>query len=409
MSNKTTDSETVHEQLPIQKNKSGVTPVIYVISLVVVLSIGVFVGLKASNYPQLLPSWTKTTSSGLDLSSVQKTYTLLNEKFDGTVDQQKLVEGASRGMVDAAGDPYTVYFDKKEAESFDSDLSGIFQGIGAELDRRDDKLIVVSPLADSPAEKAGLKPKDIIAKVNDEDSSQWSADKAVSKIRGKEGTTVKLTIVRGEEVKNISITRAVITSPSVKSEVRGTTGIITISRFGEDTTALTRKAAYSFQEQGVKDIILDLRGNGGGYLQSAQDIASLWLKKGVSIVDERRGDKVIDSHKATGDAPLIGIPTVVLIDGGSASASEIVAGALQDNKVATLVGEKSFGKGSVQSIVDLQNGAKLKVTIAKWYTPNGKNISKHGITPDVKVTYGADATRDNDPQLNKALEVVKNR
>lgn len=343
----------------------------------------------------------------LNLAAVQQTYQELKKNYDGTLDPKKLEQGASRGLVAAAGDQYTVYFDKKEAEEFDSDLEGSFQGIGAELDKKDGKLVVVSPLKDSPAERAGLKSKDVIARVNDDDTTDWSIDKAVSKIRGKEGTTVKLTILRDTEVKEISIVRATITTPSVTSEIRGQTGIITMSRFSTDTASLTRKAANDFKKANVTGVVLDLRGNGGGYLETAQEVSSLWLKQGQAVVEERRGSEVIDTHRASGEAILEGVPTVVLVNEGSASASEIVAGALQENDAAKLVGMKTFGKGSVQTIVDLKDGAKLKVTIAKWYTPKGKNISKHGISPDVEVKALSTDTRDNDTQLNKALELLK--
>ncbi len=339
------------------------------------------------------------------LAPLQETYKALKTNFDGELNEKKLIEGASRGMVEAAGDPYTVFFNKKEAAEFTEDLEGTFSGIGAELGKKDGKLVIISALDSSPAQKAGLQPNDIIAGVNGENSSDWSIDKAVSKIRGEKGTTVKLTIVRGEEPSEVSITRDIITDPSVKTEEKDGVGVIRISRFGDDTASLTRKAAEKFADK--KAIIVDLRGNGGGYLNSAQEIASLWLNKGQVVVTERVGGKVQQTHEATGDNTLKGKKTVVLVDAGSASASEILAGALQDHKVATIVGQKSFGKGSVQNMIDLKNGAKLKVTIAKWYTPNGKNIGKHGIEPDVKIIAGKNDTKDSDSQLQKALDIVK--
>jgi carboxyl-terminal processing protease len=343
----------------------------------------------------------------LDATSLQNTYTVLREKYDGKLDEEKLIEGANRGLVEAAGDRYTAYFNAREAKQFDSDLSGTFEGIGAELDKKDQQLIVVAPLEDSPAKRAGIKAGDVIVAVDDEETFGWTIEKAVSKIRGKGGTTVKLSIVRDDQApQDVRIVRATIDSPSVKSRIEDSVGIMTITRFGDDTTTLARQAALDFQKNGVKRVVLDVRGNGGGYLQSAQDVASLWLKKDAVIVEERRGSQVIEQLRATGDAPLEGVKTVVLIDKGSASASEIVAGALHDNKAATLVGEKSFGKGSVQTLVDLPDNAKLKVTIAKWYTPKGKNITKHGIAPDVSIAYGA-STQDDDTQLNKALELVR--
>lgn len=339
------------------------------------------------------------------LTPLKETYKALQENYDGKLDEKKLIEGASRGMVQAVGDPYTVFLDKKEAAEFASDLDGTFSGIGAELGKKKDKLVVISALDASPAQKAGLKPNDVIAAVNDNETTGWSVDKAVSKIRGEKGTIVKLTLVRDGDPIEVSIKRATITDPSVKTEEKGDVGIIRIARFGDETASLTRKAAEQFADK--RAIVVDLRGNGGGYLQSSKEIASLWLNNGQVVVSERSGGSTNETLKAEGDNVLQGKPTVVLVDQGSASASEILAGALQDHKVAKIVGEKTFGKGSVQDVVSLRNGAQLKVTIARWYTPNGKNISKQGITPDVVIVAGEDDDHDNDTQLNKALELLK--
>lgn len=354
-------------------------------------------------------SQNKNLAQDLDYTSLEQVYDKLRESYDGQLDQAKLLEGAKKGLVDAAGDPYTVYFTDEEAQKFLGDLEGKFSGIGAELDQKDDNLIVLSTLDDSPARKSGLQRGDVIAKVNDQDTVNWSIDKAVSEIRGEKGTTVKLTVLRGQELKDFSIVRAQIVNPSVRYEVTGDKiGILRISRFAEnDTVALAKRAAEEFKKQGVRGIVFDLRGNGGGYLNAAQDIASLWLENKV-IVQERRGNKVVDTLNSNGDALLKGMPTVVLIDGGSASASEIVAGALHDHGAAKLVGAKTFGKGSVQQIDKLGLGGQLKVTIAKWFTPNGKNISKEGIEPDVKVELSDQDLKDErDPQKDKALEILK--
>ncbi len=385
--------------------RSGISVFTFCISLSLALAIGVIVGGRSEQISAYFSN--DTATKHLPLSSLQKTYDALRQEYDGSLSQTKLVEGANRGLVEASGDPYSVYLTEKEAEALKEDLDGTFSGIGAELDKKEGKLIIVAPLEDSPAAKAGIKPGDIIGRVNNEETSSWSIDKAVSKIKGKEGTTVKLTILRGDEVKEISITRAIITDPSVKTEQKGDIGVIRISRFGNETATLTRQAAQTFKEAGVKGVVLDLRGNGGGYLESAQEISSLWLKNGATVVVEKKGAKITETHRASGDPILLGIPTVVLIDGGSASASEIVAGALQDNDAGKLVGEKTFGKGSVQKIVDLSGGAQLKVTVAKWYTPKNKNISKEGIKPDVTISYGKNDTKENDSQLNKALELLK--
>jgi carboxyl-terminal processing protease len=347
----------------------------------------------------------------LDFSSLQQVYDTLRTKYDGNLDPDKLIDGAKHGLVEATGDPYTVYFNEDEAKEFAGDLEGTFEGIGAELGKKDNQLIVVSTIDGSPAKASGLQSNDAIIKVNGESTSGWSIEKAVKNIRGKKGSTVKLTIGRGEETpRDVSITRSTITDPSVKSEITADNiGIMRISRFGESETArLATAAADSFKQKNVKGVIVDLRGNGGGYLVAAQEVASLWLKDKV-IVTERSGGKVVDTLRSNPDieAVLAGVPTIVLVDGGSASASEILAGALSDNGAAKLLGDKTFGKGSVQTIEDILSGGQLKVTVAKWYTPNGKNINKEGIKPDVTVVPTADdITASRDVQKTKAIELL---
>jgi carboxyl-terminal processing protease len=371
-----------------------------------VMAIGFFIlGTRA----YLLPSpFSKSTSpSQLDFSSLNDVYSVLRSKYDGTIDTAKLIDGAKHGMVDALGDPYTVYFNAEEAKAFNSDLNGTFEGIGAELGKNGSQLSILGVLADSPAEKAGLQKNDIILKVNGEDTSTMTVGSAVTKIRGEKGTSIKLTILRGETTKEYSITRDTITSPSVTSEIlEGNVGYMRIARFGDDTSGLARKAAENFKAQGVSKVILDLRGNGGGLLTAAQSVSSLWLKDKV-IVSERSGGVVTDTLRSQGEAILEGIKTVVLVDGNSASASEIVAGALKDNKAATLVGEKTFGKGSVQVIDDITSGGSLKVTIARWYTPNGVNINKEGIQPDKEVKISdEDVKAAKDTQKITALSLL---
>lgn len=385
------------------KPRRKISIFVFCISVVLALMVGVILGTRSE---QIAPNLFNKKTDQLELSSVQATYNTLDRHYNGKLDTSKLIEGANRGLVDAAGDPYTVYLNKQEAEEFDKNLDGTFSGIGAELDKKENNLVIVTPLDNSPAKKAGIMPGDIVAQVNGQDTTNWSIDKAVSEIKGEEGTTVKLTILRGDEVKDISITRAVITDPSVKTEQKGDIGVIRISRFGTDTASLVRKAAQTFKNAGVKGIVLDLRGNGGGYLESALEVSSVWLGNDAVVVTER-GTHGNQTERASGNPILKDMPTVVLIDGGSASASEIVAGALKDNQAAQLVGEKTFGKGSVQKTYNLSHGAKVKVTIAKWYTPKGTNISKVGIKPDVTVPFGEGSTRDNDPQLNRALELIK--
>ncbi len=402
-----------HDVMPRPRGKQRrVVRLSTTILIVVIVGVVTFVGgMRANDLVMLFAnSQNKNTPSQLNFASLQEVYAKLRQEFDGTLDTQKLIDGAKKGMAEAAGDPYTVYFTDAEAKQFFGDLEGTFQGIGAQLDKRNNQLVIVTTLDNSPAQKAGLLAGDAIARVNDEDTSTWSVDQAVAKIRGDKGTTVKLTIVRNNQPQVISIVRDEITSPSVTfSETSDNIGYMRISRFDQgDTTSLSAKAAQEFKDKGVKGVVLDLRGDGGGYLTAAQDVASLWLPAGKTIVQERRGDVVEETLKANGTAPLQGIPTIVLVDGGSASASEIVSGALHDNNAAKLVGVTTFGKGSVQNIDNLPSGGELKVTIAKWYTPNGKNINKQGIQPDVVVALSEDDIKNGrDPQKDKALELVK--
>jgi len=348
-------------------------------------------------------------ADSLDFASLQEVYHKLRSQYDGKLDPVSLIDGAKKGLVSAAGDPYTVYFTQEEAKQFNDDLDGKISGIGAEIGTKDNHLIIVSTLDDSPAGKAGLQTDDIIGKVNDEDTDSWSIDQAVSKIRGDKGTTVKLTVVRDQHVKEFSIVRDNIINPSVRFEITPENiGYLRISRFASDTESLSQKAANEFVSKGVKGVILDLRGDGGGYLETAQQVGGLWLTDDKKINEQRTGDTVGQELFAEGSAPLKGIKTVVLVDGGSASASEIVAGALHDHNVAQLVGTKTYGKGSVQELFNLPMGGQLKLTIAKWFTPNGKNIDKEGIAPDIEVKpTDEQVAAGNDIQKAKAIDLLK--
>ena len=344
----------------------------------------------------------------LNYASVEEVYDRLKEVYDGKVDAALLLEGLKRGLVAATNDPYTEYFNAEEAKEFEEALSGSFTGIGAELGKNaDDQIIVVSPLSGYPAEKAGLKAQDKIAAIDGETTANLSLSAAVRKIRGAEGTKVTLTIVRGNgQPFEIAIARARINLPSVEYKIEGNIGYLKINQFNNDTVEQAQKAAAEFKSKKVKGVILDLRGNPGGYLSAAVDVASLWLKEGTTVVSERRGGAAVNTERAGGGDILQGTPTVVLIDGGSASASEILAGALRDNKAAKIVGVKSFGKGSVQRIDGLSDGGELKVTIAHWFTPAGKNIDKEGITPDFVVERPQNGDATADPQKAKAVELL---
>ena len=345
----------------------------------------------------------RTSNKTIDLSSVQKTYQELVANYDGKLDTQKLIYGANRGLVEAAGDPHTAYMDPDETKEFDKSLSGqIGGGIGAEIGLRNNKPTIIKPLENSPAQKAGIKAGEVIVKVNDEASSDWSVEKVVSKIRGEVGTSVKLTLLSGGQTREVSVVRQNIVSPAVESEIDGEIGILKVNRFGDDTVSLARKYASEFVEKGVKKVILDLRNNPGGTVGAAQGLLGIWLDNQIAMT-ERRGSEIVKTLRTTGTPILGNMKTVVLINGNSASASEITAGALREYGKATLVGQKSYGKGSVQIVLGLPGGSQMKVTEARWYTPKGKNIDKTGIEPDVKVDLSSDDVNNNvDPQMDKA-------
>ena len=345
----------------------------------------------------------RTSNKTIDLSSVQKTYQELIANYDGKLDTQKLIYGANRGLVEAAGDPHTAYMDPDETKEFDKSLSGqIGGGIGAEIGLRNNKPTIIKPLENSPAQKAGIKAGEVIVKVNDEASSDWSVEKVVSKIRGEVGTSVKLTLLSGGQTHEVSVVRQNIVSPAVESEIDGEIGILKVNRFGDDTVSLARKYASEFVEKGVKKVILDLRNNPGGTVGAAQGLLGIWLDNQIAMT-ERRGSEIVKTLRTTGTPILSNMKTVVLINGNSASASEITAGALREYGKATLVGQKSYGKGSVQIVLGLPGGSQMKVTEARWYTPKSKNIDKTGIEPDVKVDLSSDDVNNNvDPQMDKA-------
>lgn len=399
----TLEPDAVHQQ------RTSISKSFLFLSLTLAIVVGFMAGTRSNELFGAVASLVgiKVETSTLNLDSVQATYRQLKANYDGSLSDQALIDGASRGLVAAAGDRYTVFMDAKEAGDFDKDLSGdIGGGIGVELGMRSDQPTIIRVLEGNPAEAAGLKAGDTVVKINDESSTGWDTAKVAEKVRGEVGTTVKMVIVRAGEQKEFTITRANVNNPSVQSHVENGIGIMKLTRFDESTGSLAKKAAESFANQHVKGVVLDLRGNGGGYLEAAQAVAGLWLDNQV-VVSERTHGKVTDELKSTNNPILKGIKTVVLVDGDSASASEIVAGALQDHGKATLIGEKTFGKGTVQKIVELGAGTKLKVTVARWYTPKGKNITKEGIRPDIKATITKDdVNAGRDPQLEVALKAL---
>lgn len=356
------------------------------------------------------------SKTAIDLTKFWQVNDILHKKFDGDIDAQKQSEGAIAGMVASLGDPYTTYLTEKANKELANQLSGKLSGIGIEVGLKNNHLTVIAPIAGTPAAKAGLRAGDIIAAVDGQDTSNMTIDQAVSKIRGDKGTEVKLTVVRpGTSAQEIKITREDIKVPSVTTEIKpGNIGYIKISTFGADTAADVDKAAAEFAAAGVKAVVVDVRDNPGGYLDGAVKISSEFMKSGT-VVEERSRTGQNKVLTALSGGQLTNVPVIMLVNGGSASASEIMAGALHDNDRATLVGEKTFGKGSVQEVICLSGinlssdckGDSLKVTVAHWYTPKGINISKEGIKPDVEVKLTAeDYNNGKDPQLTKALELA---
>ena len=378
----------------------------------IVLAALAFIGGQVT--PQVVPATWSIGQSKLDFNNLNDTYQLLKSKYDGTIDSGKVMDGARAGLVASTGDPYTVYLTAEQARSLNDQLSGTLSGVGVEVGIKDNKLTVIAPVAGTPAAKAGLRSGDIIAGINHQDTSSLTLDDAVAKIRGPKGTKVTLTILHGSSApQDITITRDVISVPSVtwsmKSNASGANiiGYINITEYNTDTSAKIAQAASELKSQGAKSIILDVRDNPGGYLDAAVATVTQFTKTGSVVVDERHNGQSIDKLRTQSDGPLIGLPVVVLMNSGSASASEITAGALHDDIGAKLIGGQSFGKGSVQEIEQLAGGAELKVTIAHWFTPSGKGIDKVGLKPDIKVDKSqADFDAGRDPQLDKAIQVV---
>jgi len=326
------------------------------------------------------------------------------------IKDKDLFYGSLKGLADSIGDPYTVFMNPTEAKEFADDLAGTFEGIGAEVGMRNDIVSVIAPLDGMPAQKAGLRAGDKIYAIDGKTTIGLTVEQAVKMIRGPKGTKVTLTIIRGtgDKPKDIVITRDVIFVKSVKTEMRADgIFVIKVTNFNDDTLSLFNAAVTEALVKNPKGIILDLRNNPGGYLDTAVAMASEWVEAGP-VVAEQFGDNKRNEYPSNGRARLKNFPTVVLVNGGSASASEILAGALRDYKKATLVGEQTYGKGSVQTLKDLSDGSTLKITIAKWLTPAGDFINEKGIKPGIEIKYTqSDIDKNVDSQFNKALELLK--
>jgi len=377
------------------------TLLVYLIVAVVSFAVGMRSDVIFGTMASVLGLQVET--GAVDLSTVQETYRQLKNHYDGEIDEQALIYGASQGLVAATGDTHTAYLTPEDVEELDKDISGnIGGGIGAEVGVRRNYSTIIRLLKDSPAAKVGLQADDIILAVNDQDVSNLSNEEVVRKIRGEIGTKVKILVHREQENKEFEIVREEIKMPNVEARIEGKTGILTVNLFNGETGKMARAEAEKFMTAGVDKVILDLRGNPGGEVSAAQALAGIWLDNEI-LITHRRGGEVIKTSRSIGKPVLNNVKTVILINGASASASEIVAGALKEYNKATLVGENTYGKGSVQHVVNLSGGAQLKVTSARWYTPKGNNIDEVGIAPDVKIKLTAeDFNNDRDPQMEKA-------
>lgn len=386
--------------------------------ILIVFSGGVYYGIKRFPIPFNIRYEVINENLGkpkdLDFSLFWDVWRAVEQKHLEKPDRTKMLYGAISGMVKSLGDPYTVFFDPVETQKFSSDLSGVFEGIGAEIGIKKAALTIIAPLPDSPAERAGIRAGDKILKIDNTLTGDLTIDEAVNLIRGPKGTAVTLTIMRGAEEKSreIKVIRETIVVKSVEWKIE-TAGeekiaVIKISRFAEDTAGEINLAANEILKADVKGIILDLRNDPGGYLESAVDVASIFIPANRIVTIENFQDGKKNNYLTRGGDKLSNLPAVVLINEGSASAAEILAGALRDNRQTKLVGEKTFGKGSVQELENLKNDSSIKITVAEWLTPSGKSINKEGLKPDIEVTLtDEDFEAKKDPQLDEAIKLLR--
>lgn len=378
-----------------------------IIGATATLLVGLVIGLNWNNFAaNFLPYLGfKSTPSRNDWSELDEVYATLVSSYDGDLDKATLLEGAKAGLVSAADDIYTVYMGREDAKEYEAALHGdVGAGIGIEMALRDGYVRILRTLPDNPALKAGVKAGDIIYKINDEEVYDKGSEYISSKLRGEVGTKVKLTVMRDGEEKSFELTREAINNVSAYVDYSGDTAIITITRFDSDTGTIVQKIVNDeFSKRGIKKVILDLRGNGGGYVSAAKDLLSLWIDGEPILVQKGKNNQEEVTKANRGQAKLANMKTIVLVNGGTASASEIVAGTLKDYSKATILGEQTFGKGVVQTLLDLSNGGMLKVTTARWYTPQGTSINGEGIKPDVEVERSFDDINHNrDPQMDAA-------
>ena len=401
------------------QNQKIVTAFIGLVVLVFVFYIGHGVGKKNAMDKALI----SVAPEGINITNEQlepfwKVWTILSDKYveATTTDTQKRIWGAIEGLANSQGDPYTVFFPPEESKTFKSDIAGNFEGVGMEIGIKDDVLIVITPIKNSPAYKAGVKAGDKIIEIDGKGTASLSVEEAVKLIRGARGTSVNIVFIREgtNEPLEKTLVRDVIDIPTLETEIKSGIFIIRLFSFTAQSPELFRNALRDFLKSGKNRLIIDLRGNPGGYLDAAWDIASWFLPSGKTIVTEDFGGKGENRvYRSKGYDVLNkffgkNYKVAILVNNGSASASEILAGALQEHGVAKLVGIKTFGKGSVQELIEITPETSLKVTIARWLTPNGHNLSHDGLNPDYEVKIiQKDIDEKRDPQLDKAIEILK--
>ena len=392
----------------MNKQKKQVNLSTTIFSSLITLAVGIFLGSNGNNlYLQFSPyiNPAQKITSNIKWDDLNEVYSQISSNFDGSINKTQLIEGAKKGLTAALADPYTVYYDSKEAAEFKSDLKGEIKeaGVGIEMMKQGDYVVVTRTLPDNPARKAGVHAGDVIFAINGEEVWDKDTEIIASKLRGASGEKVKLTVARDKQKLDFELVREKINNVSADISYQDKTAIISVYRFSEDTGTLVQSFTKDFKNRGINKVILDLRNNGGGYVTAARDLLSLWLD----------GDKILTQKSATigqtityakrGEASLKDMKTIVLVNNATASASEIVAGALKDYKKATIVGTKTYGKGVVQTMLELSGGSLLKITTAHWYTPEGQTINKTGITPDIEVERSySDINSGKDPQLDKA-------
>lgn len=406
-----------------KKSRAGIVRPAVSYALVAVVSFVIGASLFGSenprvfaNIPFLADGLSATPDESVDLESFWKVWNTLDERFvianaSSTLpSKEEKLWAAIQGLASAYGDPYTVFMPPQEAKEFEESVRGNFEGVGMEIGVREGQLTVVAPLKGTPAERAGIQAGDIILSINGTDSVSMSSDEAVGLIRGPRDTEVALKISRGGDTLDIKMTRAVINIPVIEATYNTETGVFAIELYSFTGTSdrLFRNAIKEFNKVGAKKLLIDLRGNPGGYLEAAVSISSHFVPKGTVIVSEEYSGKrenIVHRSEGPYDVPE-DTEVVILIDQGSASASEIVAGALKDHDVATIIGETSFGKGSVQQLVEVDE-ASLKVTVARWTTPDGHWINGNGVAPDIEVKRTAeDVKAERDPQKDRAIKFL---